>query len=100
MAFPYFLHELNMKQNVPQVIPTPDLLTSPQVRNHPDARQWLTRLRTTREAAELLAVSTTTVYRLVQRRELPVRRVGRGLRFSIADMERLLALRSSGPSDT
>lgn len=48
-------------------------------------------LLTPQETSEVLKVSITTVYRLVERRELPVYRVGRALRFSKQDVADYLA---------
>ena len=58
-------------------------------------------LLTIEEMADILRLSKTSVYRLVQRRELPFCRVGRNLRFSREDLEAYLAARrvSSAPSD-
>lgn len=50
----------------------PDLLTEP--------------LLTTEEAARLLRVPKSTLYELVRSRHLPHVRVGRGLRFTRADL--------------
>ncbi|MBU0625816.1 helix-turn-helix domain-containing protein [Patescibacteria group bacterium] len=44
-----------------------------------------------RELAALLKVSATSVYRLVERRDIPFVRLPRGLRFSEADVEAFLA---------
>ena len=48
-------------------------------------------LLTIEEVAEFLRVSKTSVYRLVERRELPFHRVGRTLRFTRKDLETYLA---------
>lgn len=48
-------------------------------------------LLTPKEVAERLAVSETTVHRLVARGELPAIRVGRQWRFAPADVESYLA---------
>jgi excisionase family DNA binding protein len=53
-------------------------------------------LLTIDEVAEFLRVSNTSVYRLVERRELPFCRVGRGLRFSRKDLESYLGSRRVG----
>jgi len=53
-------------------------------------------LLTIEEVAECLRVSKTSVYRLVERRELPFCRVGRTLRFSRKDLENYLAARRVG----
>jgi excisionase family DNA binding protein len=50
-------------------------------------------LLTIEEVAECLRVSKTSVYRLVERRELPFCRVGRTLRFTRKDLETYLAAR-------
>jgi excisionase family DNA binding protein len=51
-------------------------------------------LWTVREGAAFLGVSTTTIYRLVARRELRVQRVGRSLRFDPADVRKTAAGRT------
>ncbi len=48
-------------------------------------------LLTLDEVAALLRVSKTSVYRLVERRELPFCRVGRSLRFTRQDLDAYLA---------
>lgn len=53
-------------------------------------------LLTIEEVAEFLRVSKTSVYRLVERRELPFCRVGRTLRFTRTDLESYLAARRVG----
>ncbi len=45
------------------------------------------RLLSVKEAAALLGVSTTTVYRLAGRREIPFRRIGRSVRFVAAEIQ-------------
>ena len=45
------------------------------------------KLLSTDQVADYLGVSTRTVARLVQRGELPAFRVGRALRFKLADLE-------------
>jgi excisionase family DNA binding protein len=47
------------------------------------------------EAAAYLAVKEATVYELVRAGELPHTRVGRSLRFRVADLDRYLAERTS-----
>lgn len=84
-----------MTHKAPQVIHSPDLPKQSKVRKHPDTGS-LPRLLTTAEAAEFLAVSETLVYRLVERRELAVHRVGRCLRFSRDDLTSFLASRRTG----
>jgi len=58
-------------------------------------------LLTLEEVAAFLRVSKTSVYRLVERRELPFCRVGRNLRFRPKDLEAYLEARRIGstPSD-
>jgi len=51
----------------------------------------LPRLFTLDEIAERLNVSKTTIYRLVERRQLPFYKVGRSLRFAEEDMIAYLA---------
>jgi excisionase family DNA binding protein len=53
-------------------------------------------LLTLEEVAGFLRVSKTSVYRLVERRELPFCRVGRTLRFSRTDLEAYLKARRVG----
>lgn len=45
---------------------------------------------TVSEAADYLAVSQVTVYRLTKRGELPHARIGRALRFRVEDLDRYL----------
>jgi excisionase family DNA binding protein len=47
-------------------------------------------LITVRELAETLRVSTTSVYRLVERRDIPFHRLPRGLRFRREDVDAYL----------
>jgi len=47
-----------------------------------------------RELATLLKVSATSIYRLVERRDIPFVRLPRGLRFREADVEAFLARRT------
>jgi excisionase family DNA binding protein len=54
-------------------------------------------LLTVREVADVLRVSTMTVYRLIQAGELASTRVGKGYRIGSADLDRYLA-RSHRPS--
>ena len=58
-------------------------------------------LLTLQEVAAFLHLSKTSVYRLVERRELPFCRVGRNLRFTREDLEAYLEARRVGstPSD-
>jgi excisionase family DNA binding protein len=58
-------------------------------------------LLTIDEVAEILRLSKTSVYRLVERRELPFCRVGRSLRFTRTDLDAYLGARRVGstPSD-
>ena len=53
-------------------------------------------LLTIEEVAEFFRVSKTSVYRLVERRELPFCRVGRSLRFSRKDLRAYLEARRVG----
>ena len=53
-------------------------------------------LLTLEEVAALLRVSKTSVYRLVERRELPCCRVGRSLRFTRGDVTAYLRARRVG----
>jgi excisionase family DNA binding protein len=54
-------------------------------------------LLTRPEACELLRVSPRTVATLIERGELPVVRIGRAVRFSLEDVEALVAERRSVP---
>jgi len=54
-----------------------------------DARNQ-TRLLTVQEAAQLLAVSVSTLYGWAWQRRIPFVKVGRALRFDIADLERFI----------
>lgn len=62
-------------------------------RHHPGS---IPSLLTIEEVAEILRVSKTSVYRLVERCELPFCRVGRTLRFTRKDLESYLAARRVG----
>ncbi len=53
-------------------------------------------LLTLEEVAGMLRVSKTTVYRLVERREIPCWRVGRSLRFAHEDLTAYLRARRVG----
>ena len=44
----------------------------------------------TREAARLLGVSSRTVWRLYASQELPIVRIGRAVRFDVADLRKLI----------
>ena len=48
------------------------------------------RLLSPKEAAELLNVSLSTVYTWAYRRQIPVQKVGRALRFSHVSLQRWL----------
>lgn len=50
-------------------------------------------LLTLADVAKLLRVSKTSIYRLVERREIPFCRVGRNLRFSRLDIEAFIRSR-------
>jgi excisionase family DNA binding protein len=49
-----------------------------------------TRLLTVQDAAHLLAVSVSTLYGWVWQRRIPYIKVGRALRFDLADLERFI----------
>ncbi len=55
-----------------------------------DAPHPLKKVYTTEEVAEVLAISKTTVYRLVDKRELPAHKVGGSLRFPITEINQYL----------
>jgi len=57
----------------------------------PLAGRPVPKLRTTKEAADILNVSERTVRRLISRGGLPVHRLGRSVRISDADIGVLLA---------
>ena len=59
------------------------------IRTTPQQKQHL--LLTPPEIADLLRVSLTTVYRLVNGRELPFYKVGQRLRFRRSDIDAYLA---------
>jgi excisionase family DNA binding protein len=52
-----------------------------------------TRLLTVPELADLLSVSSTSVYRLVEHRMIPFYRLPRGLRFKMSDVTEFLSSR-------
>lgn len=56
-------------------------------------------LLTVAEVAEMLRVSTMTVYRLIRTGELPAVRVGRSYRVKQADLERYLEEQMVRPDD-
>jgi excisionase family DNA binding protein len=56
------------------------------------------RLLTADEVADLLRVSTMTVYRLIRRGELPAVRVGRNYRVRSGDLDTYLAGQVVDPS--
>jgi excisionase family DNA binding protein len=49
-----------------------------------------TRLLTVREAAQMLAVSVSTLYGWAWQRRIAFVKVGRGLRFDMADLEKFI----------
>jgi len=51
----------------------------------------LPKLLTPPEAASFLRISRASLYRLVDTRQIPFYRVGRGLRFSEEDLQKYLA---------
>ncbi|MBI4457854.1 helix-turn-helix domain-containing protein [Candidatus Uhrbacteria bacterium] len=51
------------------------------------------RLLTVKQLAALLTVSTTSIYRLVEHREIPFFRLPHGLRFDEADVSEFLKQR-------
>lgn len=52
---------------------------------------------TAEEVADQLRVSTMTVYRLIERRELPAVRVGRQVRVAATDLDEFLAANRTSP---
>lgn len=62
--------------------------------------EYVERLLTVKQVAELLSVKTSWVYLAADRGELPCVRVGRYLRFSLPRIESWIAVRSrSGGTD-
>ena len=55
----------------------------------------VTDLLTVAEVAERLRVSTMTVYRLIQRDELPALRIGRSYRIDRSDLDAYLAAQAT-----
>ena len=55
------------------------------------------KLLTPSEAAELLGVKLSTLYTWAARRQMPVQKVGRSLRFSPAALARWLAVQARSP---
>jgi len=55
------------------------------------------KLLTPSEAAELLGVKLSTLYTWAARRQMPVQKVGRSLRFSPAALARWLAAQARPP---
>lgn len=55
-------------------------------------------LITVTEAARVLAVGRTSVYQLIWDGELKPVRIGRSIRFPIAELERFVADRAAAPS--
>lgn len=58
-----------------------------------NAPTTLKKVYTPEEVAEVLAISKTTVYRLVDKRELPAHKVGGTLRFPITEINQYLEAR-------
>ncbi len=52
---------------------------------------------TVAELARYLRVHTSTIYRLIERNELPAFRVGRNWRFNLKDIDELQLVLSIGP---
>jgi excisionase family DNA binding protein len=48
------------------------------------------RLLTVQEAAQMLAVSVSTLYGWVWQRRIPFVKIGRALRFDVADLEKFI----------
>ncbi len=49
-----------------------------------------TRLLTPKEVIEILQISQATFYRIIEKRLIPFYKIGRGLRFDYADIEKYL----------
>ena len=66
-------------------------------REEPTFERWghPTAVLDAREAAAYLAVSMTTLYRMIRRGELPHTRVGRNIRFRVDDLDAYLEERTS-----
>lgn len=58
------------------------------------------RLLTAQEVADLLRVSTMTVYRLIRRGDLPAVKVGRSYRVIQSELDRYLRSRVVDPAGT
>src|SRR5262249_19178187 len=65
----------------------PTVVQAPALRVLPDERGALERLLNVRQVAELLGLSTATVYSLVERGELPHVRVSASIRFESSAIE-------------
>lgn len=77
------------QERVPQLVHNGALPLEGDVRNHPDTSR-ATRLMTVAEAAFELHVSPRTLYRLVERRALPFRKIGGSTRFTREDVTSLI----------
>lgn len=89
-----------MTHESPQLIPSPALPATARVRNDLNTASCAStshRLVGVRAVAQELGISESTVYRLVDRRELAVHHVGRTLRFTRADLASYLAKRRVSP---
>ena len=62
-----------------------------------EVSQIETNLLTAQEVADLLKVKKSTVYEMIKRGDLPSRKIGKQLRISRADMERLLGAGAQEP---
>ena len=58
--------------------------------NYSEAKNGL-ELLTVQDAARLLAVSISTIYGWVWQRRIPFVKIGRAVRFDMADLERFIA---------
>ena len=58
------------------------------------------RLVTVQDAARLLAVSVSTLYGLVWQRRIPFVKVGRALRFDLADLDQFIEANSTPSRST
>ncbi|WP_395154561.1 helix-turn-helix domain-containing protein [Ilumatobacter sp.] len=70
---------------------TPTVRTSPPNRKVPRAL-----LVSVREAADMLAISRSSVYNLIDADQLTPIRIGRSVRFPVEQLERFVAARIAG----
>ena len=71
-------------------------VASPDARSAPGSHISIARLLTLPQVAEVLAVSESTIKRMVARRRMPCVRIGRQIRFLPGDVFRWLEARKEG----